>query len=129
MVVLAVGVIVGWLLTSKIGRFIDIAALCVLAFLSVQLWGAHKYNAGYSAGSAHERQAWVDQREEDQAKQLAKVAADQRKINQIEADNLALQGQLAETQAALETAIHAEGADQKPAMSKNVAKALNGVGR
>ncbi|TGV26324.1 hypothetical protein [Mesorhizobium sp. M4B.F.Ca.ET.143.01.1.1] len=120
---------------AAIARALGLDSLVVYAVIALVagggflLWSAHKYNAGYADGSSHERAAWVAQREEDQAKQLAKVAADQRKIDQIEADNLALQGQLAETQVALETAIHTEGADQKPAMSKNVAKALNGVGR
>lgn len=118
-----------------IARFLGLDTLVVYAIIALLAgggfwaWSVHKYNAGYSAGSAHERQAWVNQREEDQAKQLAKVAADQRKINQIEADYLALQGQIAETQNALDEALAADGADQKPAMPKSVAKALNGVGR
>lgn len=92
-------------------------------------YGALEYSKGKSAGTATERAAWVAQREEDKAKQLAKAASDQRRIDQIEADNLALQSQLAETQNALEEAIHAEGSDQKPALPKALSKALNGVGR
>ncbi|MBZ9922271.1 hypothetical protein LB579_31845, partial [Mesorhizobium sp. BR1-1-7] len=102
---------------GTIARFLGLDTLLVYAIMAllagggIWAWSAHKYSQGYSAGSAHERQAWIDQREEDKAKQLAKAAADQRKINQIEADYLAAQGQLAEAQAALEEAIHAEGAD------------------
>ncbi|RTM07395.1 MAG: hypothetical protein EKK31_11570 [Hyphomicrobiales bacterium] len=120
---------------GAIARALGIDSLIIYAVLALVIgggflwWSAHKYNEGYSAGSAKERTAWVAQREEDQAKQLAKAAADQRAINQLEADFLAIQGRLAETQSALEGSIHAEGADKKPAMSKGVAKALNGVGR
>lgn len=116
-------------LGSLLSSLVAYALIAALAAGGFWAWSAHKYHAGYSAGSAHERVAWEEQRKRDLAKQTAKVAEDQRKIDQIEADNLALQGQLAETRAALETAIHAEGADKKPAMSKGVARALNGVGR
>ena len=105
------------------------AIIAALAGGALWTYGYHKYSAGYAAGSSQERAAWIAQREEDQAKQLAKVAADQRRIDQIEAENAALESQLANTQEALETAIHVDGADQKPAMSKGVARALNGVGR
>jgi hypothetical protein len=120
---------------GAIARFLGLDALIVYAIIAalagggIWAWSQHRYNVGYNAGSVHERALWVAQREEDKAKQLAKVAADQRKIDQIEADNLALEGQLAATQEALEIAIHAEGADQKPALPKSIAKALNGVGR
>ena len=108
---------------------VSIAVLCVALLLGARLWLAAHDASVYAAGASHERQAWIDQREEDKAKQLAKAAADQRKIDQIEADYLALQGQLAETQNALEEAIKSEGADQKPAVPKSIAHALNGVGR
>lgn len=104
------------------------AVIALIAAGSLWGWGLHKYESGKSAGASQERAAWVAQREEDQAKQLAKAAADQRKIDQIEADNQALEGQLAESQNALEEAIHAAGADQKPALPKSIAHALNGIG-
>jgi hypothetical protein len=116
-------------LSSLLSAVIAYAVIAALAGGALWTYGYHKYRTGYAAGSSHERAAWVAQREEDQARQLAKAAADQRKIDQIEAENAALESHLANTQEALETAIHADGADQKPAMSKNVAKALNGVGR
>lgn len=105
------------------------AVIALLIGVGCIWWSAHQYNKGYDAGQSHERIAWEEQRKRDLAKQAAKVAADQAKIDQIEAENQALESQLTETQNALEEAIHADGADQKPAMSKNVAKALNGVGR
>ena len=116
-------------LSSLLSAVIAYAVIAALAAGGFWGYGAYKYHEGKTAGAAGERAAWVAQREEDQAKQLAKAAADQRQIDQLEAEYLAIQGQLTETQNALEEAIHAEGADQKPAMSKNVAKALNGVGR
>jgi hypothetical protein len=123
---------------TAIAKFLGLDSLVIYAIIAVLAgggiwaWSAHRYNAGYDAGSIHERALWVTQREEDEAKQLAKVAADQRRIDQIEADYLVLQQQTAESlaaQAALEEALKASGADQKPAMPKSVAKALNGVGR
>ncbi|MBZ9807709.1 hypothetical protein [Mesorhizobium sp. ESP-6-2] len=105
------------------------AILALLAGGGIWAWSAHRYNTGYSAGELHERAAW--EKERALLERLAEVErkAKQAKIDQIEAENLALEGQLAETQNALEEAIHADGADKKPAMSKNVARALNGVGR
>lgn len=118
---------------TKIGRIVTGALAVVLAVIGFRVWlAAHdaaKYNQGYSTGSAQERIAWEEQRKRDLAKQAARIAEEQRKIDQIEAENAALESQLVNTQEALETAIHADGADQKPAMSKNVARALNGVGR
>jgi len=116
-------------LSSMLSAVISYAMIAALAVGGFWAWSAHRYNEGYTAGAAKERSAWVAQREEDEAKQLAKAAADQRAINQIEAEYLSIQGQLADTQSALEEAIHAAGADKKPAISKGVAKALNGVGR
>lgn len=116
-------------LSSLFSSLIAYAVIAALAAGGFWAWSTYQYDKGYSVGAAKERAAWVAQREEDQAKQLAKAAADQRQINQLEADYLAIQGQLTETQNALEDAIHTEGADKKPAMSKSVAKALNEVGR
>ncbi|MBZ9873066.1 hypothetical protein LB542_19655 [Mesorhizobium sp. BR1-1-9] len=105
------------------------AVIALLAGGGIWAWNAHKFNQGYSAGELHERQAW--EKERALLERLAEVErkAKQAKIDQIEADNLALEGQLAETQNALEEAIRANGADQRPAMSKGVAKVLNGIGR
>lgn len=118
---------------TKIGRIVTGALAVVLAVIGFRVWlAAHdaaRYNQGYSAGSAHERIAWEEQRKRDLAKQAARIAEEQRKIDQIEAENAALESQLVNTREALETAIHADGADQKPAMSKKIAKVLNGVGR
>ena len=121
--------LLAWALGTSLGRMVSIAVLCVALLLGARLWLSAHDASVYAAGSAHERQAWIDQREEDKAKQLAKAAADQRQIDQIEADYRALQGQLAETQTALDEAIKAEGADQKPALPKSISKALNQVGR
>jgi len=114
-------------LGSLLSSLIAYAAIAALAGGALWGYGAWQYHEGKSAGATAERTAWIAQREEDKAKQLAKAAADQRRIDQIEAEYLAVQGQLAETQTALEQAIHAEGADKKPAMSRGVARAVNGV--
>jgi uncharacterized protein HemX len=116
-------------LSSLLSAVIAYAVIAALAGGGIWAWSAHKYNTGYNAGASHERIAWEEQRKRDLAKQAQKIAQDQAKIDQIEAENAALESQLANTQEALETAIHADGADQKPAMSKGVARALNGVGR
>lgn len=126
--------VIGWIaartgLGALLSSLIAYALIAALAGGGIWAWSAHKYSQGEAAGTARERQAWVDQREEDKAKQLAKAAADQRRIDQIEADYLAVQGQLAETQIALDEAIKTEGADRKPALPRSISKALNGVGR
>jgi len=111
---------------NTILAYLAAAAICVALFFG---YGAREFYKGRAEGASVERAAWVAQREEDQAKQLAKAASDQRQIDQIEADYLAIQGQLAETQTALEEAIKSEGADQKPALPKSLARAINGAGR
>lgn len=120
---------------GAIAKFLGLDSLVVYAIIAVLAgggiwaWSAHKYNAGWSAGELHERQAWEETRKRDLAKQAAKIASDQEKIDQIEAANLALQAQVAEAQNALEEAIKAEGADQKPALPKSLSKAVNREGR
>jgi uncharacterized protein HemX len=116
-------------LSSLLSAVIAYAVIAALAGGALWGYGHHKYSQGYDAGASHERIAWEEQRKRDLAKQAQKIAQDQAKIDQIEAENAALESQLANTQEALEAAIHADGADQKPAMSKGVAKALNSVGR
>lgn len=123
------GAVFAWLAARGLSTIAVYAVIALIAGGSFLGYGALKYHSGKTAGATQERQAWIDQREEDKAKQLAKAAADQRKIDQIEAENLALEGRLAETQIALDEAIKAEGADQKPALPKSISKALNGVGR
>jgi uncharacterized protein HemX len=128
------GAVILWIarstgLSSLLSAIIAYAVIAALAGGALWGYGAWKYHEGKTQGVSQERIAWEEQRKRDLAKQAAKIAEDQRKIDQIEAENQALESQLANTQEALETAIHAEGADQKPAMSKNVARALNGVGR
>ncbi|MBZ9759511.1 hypothetical protein LB553_01240 [Mesorhizobium sp. CA8] len=116
-------------LGSLLSSLITYAVIAALAVGGYWLWSSHLYNSGYSDGSAHERAAWVAQREEDQARRDAKNAADQRKLNEIEAENLELERLLAQTHADLEEALKADNADQKPAISKNIAKAINATGR
>lgn len=119
---------------GAVARFLGLDSLIVYAIIAVLAgggiwaWSAHRYNAGYNAGSAHERIAWEETRKRDLAKQAARIAADQARIDQIEADYQVLQQQAAESQAAqaaLEEALR--GADQKPVMPKSISKALNGV--
>ncbi len=122
-----------WLLGSPLGRIVSGVALCVAIVLGARLWlAAHDasiYSTGKSAGAAIERQAWEKVRREELAKQAAQKAADQARIDQIEADYLALQERLNQerAEAALEEAIRKEQADQKPAIPKSIARALNGV--
>jgi hypothetical protein len=104
------------------------AVVAPLAGGGIWAWSAHRYNVGYDVGQSHERQAWEEQRKRDLAKQAAKVASDQAKIDQIEAENAALERTLDQrrAQAALDAAI-AEAAESKPAIPKSIAKALNGI--
>lgn len=115
-------------LGSLVASLIVYVAIAVFAVGALLGYGHHKYSEGRAIGASTERAAWVSQREEDRAKQLAKAAADQRKIDAIEADNQALQGQIAETQNALEDAIRAQPSNP-PAIPRSVARAINGVGR
>jgi hypothetical protein len=105
------------------------ALIALIAGGGIWAWSAHRYNVGYDAGQSHERQAWEEQRKRDRAKQAAKVASDQAKIDQIEAENAALEQTLDQrrAQAALDAAVAKEAAENKPAIPKSIAKALNGI--
>jgi hypothetical protein len=108
-----------------------IAYLVIAAIVGGSFFGyaALKYHAGYSAGSAHERDAWEKEKAATLAAQAAQKAADQAKIDQITADYRALQERerQARAEAALEAAIRKEQADQKPAIPRSISRALNGV--
>ncbi len=118
-----------------LARFLGLDSLLVYAVIALLAgggfwaWSAHKYNAGYSAGEIHERQAWEKVQREALAKQAAQKAADQARIDQIEADYLALQERLNQerAEAVLEEAIRKDGQDQRPALPKSISRALNGV--
>jgi len=116
-------------LNSIVSAILGYVIVAALAGGGIWAWSAHKYDQGYSAGQSQERIAWEETRKRDLAKQAARVASDQARINQIAADNLALQQKLdaEKADAALEAAIRKEAADQKPALPKSIAHALNGV--
>ena len=125
---------IAWIVTrtglgSLLASVLAYALIAALAGGGFWAWSAHKYNAGYSAGETHERQAWEKVQKEALAKQAAQKAADQARIDQIEADYRALQERLnsERAEAALEEAIRKEGADTKPVLPKSIARALNGV--
>jgi biopolymer transport protein ExbB/TolQ len=126
--------VIGWIaartgLGALLSSLIAYAIVAALAGGGIWAWSAHRYNVGYAAGEIRERTAWQRQRAIDLAKQAADIADKQRKIDQIEADYHAAQQELeaAKADAALEAAIRKEAADQKPAIPKSIAKALNGV--
>jgi hypothetical protein len=116
-------------LNSIVSAILGYAIVAALAGGSLWGYGAYKYESGKSVGINQERIAWEETRKRDLAKQAARVASDQARINQIAADNLALQQKLdaEKADAALEVAIRKEAADQKPALPKSIAHALNGV--
>lgn len=126
--------IITWIATrTGLGSLLaSIAAYAVIAALAgggIWAWSAHKYNSGYDAGQSHERIAWEETRKRELAKQAAQKAADQARIDQIEAEYLLLQQQLdaARAEAFLEEAIRKEAQADKPALPKGIAHALNGV--
>lgn len=130
------GTLIGLIITrTGLGSLAaTIAAYALIALIAGgSLWGygLYKYENGKSVGVSQERIAWEETRKRDLAKQAAKTASDQAKIDQIEADNLALQQQIDadKANAQLEEAIRKEGADQKPALPKELAKAINGAGK
>lgn len=116
-------------LSSLLSTAIAYAVIAALAAGGFWGYGAYKHHQGYSLGSAQERAAWEKEKADTLAAQSAQRAADQARIDQIEADYRTLQERVAQehAEAALETAIRKEHADQKPAIPQSIARALNGV--
>jgi hypothetical protein len=116
-------------LSSLLSAILAYTIIAALAGGSLWGYGAYKHHQGYSAGSAHERAAWEKEKAATLAAQAAQKAADQARINQIEADYRALQERESQKQAeaALEAAIRKERAEQKPAIPRSIARAINGV--
>jgi len=116
-------------LSSLFSAVLAYALIAALAGGALWTYGYHKYSTGYAAGSSHERAAWEKEKAETLAAQAAQKAADQARINQIEADYRALQERQSQKQAeaALEAAIRKEQAEQKPAIPRSIARAINGV--
>lgn len=120
---------------GTIARFLGLDTLLVYAILAllagggIWAWSAHKYTQGYSAGELHERAAWEDVQRKALAAAAAQKAADQARIDQIEADYLALQERLNQKIAEdfLEEAIRKDGQDNKPVFPKSIVRALNGI--
>jgi hypothetical protein len=126
--------LIGWIaratgLSSLISAVIAYAVIAALAGGGFWGYGAYKHHQGYTAGSAHERAAWEKEKAATLAAQAAQKAADQAKIDQIEADYRTLQERVDQehAEAALEAAIRKERADQKSAIPQSIAKALNEV--
>lgn len=115
--------------TPYIRKALYIGGALVVAVLLLWGWGTSRYHAGYTAGASQERIAWEAQRAIDLAKQAAQKAADQARIDQIEAEYQTLQEQLNQerAEAALEEVIRKEAAESKPALPKSLGQAINRV--
>jgi len=94
-------------------------------------WNIHKYNQGYTAGTAHERTAWEAQRDKDLAKQAADKRATQAEIDRLEAE-LQLDAQTRKDEQAdvdLKAAQEASPTRSAVCLPREVGRALNREGR
>ncbi|WP_192248439.1 hypothetical protein [Mesorhizobium caraganae] len=105
--------------------------IAVLAGGGIWAWSAHRYHAGYNAGSAHERIAWQEQREKDLAQQAADKRAAQAEIDRLEAE-LQLEAQQRkddQADADLQKAQAASPTKKNICLPREVGRAMNRQGR
>lgn len=117
--------------TPYIRKALFIGGALLVAGLLLWGWGESRYHAGKSAGASQERIAWEAQRAIDLAKQAVQKAADQARIDQIEAEYQTLQEQLNQerAEAALEEATRKDNKSDEIAIPRSLSRALNEVGR
>jgi hypothetical protein len=121
--------IFAWFAARGLSTIAVYALLALIAGGAFLGYGQLKYQLGKTDGISQERIAWEETRKRELAKQAAQKAADQARIDQIEADYLALQEQLNQKIADdfLEEAIRKDAQDSKPVFPKSVAGALNRI--
>jgi len=118
-------------LSSLLSTVVAYAVIALLAGGGFWAWSTHKYNAGYSAGTSHERTAWEKQRDKDLAQQEADKKATQAEIDRLEAE-VQLDAQAKKDEQAdadLKAAQAASPTKANVCLPRNVGRALNRVGR
>jgi uncharacterized protein HemX len=118
-------------LGSLLSSVVVYAIIALVAGGALWGYGYHKYSAGYSAGTAHERTAWEKQRDKDLARQEADKKATQAEIDRLEAE-LQLDAQAKKDEQAdadLKAAQEASATKNETCLPREIGRALNREGR
>lgn len=118
---------------TKLGRIVIGALAVVLAVIGFRVWlAAHdaaKYNAGYSAGSAHERAAWETEQQRKIAEAEAERLRKQDQLDKLETAYLNAQNRADEAETSLAKANAESKTKDDLGLPRSVGRELNKIGR